>query len=128
MHVTRFLLGSAGYNAHAGGAYQTASSLRSVGSRLQNDLHQELQEAVRQTHLTDINVLEEELRRNVTARLNDILRERYGTQTIKGGQSYSLSGGRLQASPNYEQQELDQLQRQIERTLLDELRQQYNYR
>lgn len=83
---------------------------------------------MRQSHLTDINVLEDELRRNLTTRLHDILQERYGTQTIKGGQSYSLSDGRLQASPNYQQQELDQLQRQIERTLLDELKQQYNYR
>lgn len=83
---------------------------------------------MRQSHLTDINVLEDELRRNLTARLHNILQERYGTQTIKSGLSYSLSDGRLQASPNYEQQELDQLQRQIERTLMDELRQQYNYR
>ncbi|CAG9765305.1 unnamed protein product [Ceutorhynchus assimilis] len=126
-----------GYNSeglassdYIGGAMSSGSqsvNLRNIASRLQSDLGVELQSAlVRPSYQTNIAELEAELHRNLTSRLNEILQERYGSQTIRSGHSYSISGGRVQAAPNYEQSDLDLIQRQVENTLLQELRQQYN--
>ncbi|XP_066138371.1 uncharacterized protein [Euwallacea fornicatus] len=123
---------SSGYSSGTSHQYGSGSSyearnLQAIGSRLQNDLQQEFQSLVKQSHL-DIESLESELRRNLTSRLNEILQERFGTQVIKGGQAYSLNEGRLQTRPNYDQMELDQMQKQIERSLLNDLRQKYSYK
>ncbi|KAH1028943.1 uncharacterized protein LOC109540696 [Dendroctonus ponderosae] len=106
-----------------------SSNLRTIASRLQNDLRNELESALRLSRNYDVGLLESELHRNLTARLNEMLQERFGFQTIRGGQSYSLiDGGRLQASPNYNQAQLDQLQRQIESSLLETIRREQSYR
>lgn len=106
-----------------------SSNLRTIASRLQNELRNELQSALRLSNNHDAALLESELHRNLTARLNELLQERFGLQTVRGGQSYSLiDGGRLQASPNYNQAQLDQLQRQIESSLLETIRREQSYR
>lgn len=69
--------------------------------------------------LTD---LERELRHNLTSRLNTELANRYGQQSVRGGLSYTISGGRLHSTANYDNQELQDLRAQLENNLLNQLR------
>ncbi|XP_060525020.1 uncharacterized protein LOC132701250 [Cylas formicarius] len=108
-----------------------SSALRTLASQLQNELQQEIQSNLRRNsaaYSQNIEQLETELRRNVTERLQQALAQRYGQQSIRGGQSYSITDGRLQAVPNYQQQDLVDMQRLLENNLLDQLRRDYNYR
>lgn len=69
--------------------------------------------------------LERELRQNLTNRLNTELTNRYGQQSVRGGLSYTISGGRLHSTANYDNQELQDLRAQLENNLLNQLRSQY---
>ncbi|XP_050499328.1 uncharacterized protein LOC114333353 isoform X13 [Diabrotica virgifera virgifera] len=122
---------SAGYGSSNSHSYSTNSNLRMLTSRLQQELERDLQEAVRQNSAysqsrIDMTELERELRRNLTERLNNELNLKYGQQIVRSGMSYSMSGGRLQPTANYDNQELVDLKSQIENTLLNQLRTQYS--
>ncbi|CAG9829450.1 unnamed protein product [Diabrotica balteata] len=115
-------------NSHS---YNTNSNLRMLTSRLQQELERDLREAVRQNSAysqtrIDMSELERELRRNLTERLNNELNLKYGQQIVRSGMSYSMSGGRLQPTANYDNQELVDLKSQIENSLLNQLRTQYS--
>ncbi|KAG5871398.1 hypothetical protein JTB14_030675 [Gonioctena quinquepunctata] len=136
------IVGSRGYSSgySSGGSnsygsssslYGTSSNLRLVISRLQQDLERDLQEAIQKNNIyhqtqLDISQLERELKQNLTERLNSELISRYGQQMVRGGMSYSITGGRLQSTANYNNDELSQLRRQLENSLLNQLRTQYS--
>ncbi|CAG9823753.1 unnamed protein product [Phaedon cochleariae] len=128
---------SSGYGSNSYGAGSSSSSsssaanLRVITTRLQQDLENDLQEAIRVNNMyaqsrVDIAELERELRNNLTERLNNELIARYGQQMIRDGMSYSLDGGRLHSTANYGSQELADLKRQVENTLMNQLRTQYH--
>nr|XP_023017289.1 protein PF14_0175-like [Leptinotarsa decemlineata] len=126
---------SSGYGSNSIGSnsqsYGTSSNLRLITSRLQQELESELHEAVRQNNIypqsrVDISQLERELRRNLTERLNNELNARYGQQMVRGGMSYTITGGRLQSTANYDNEELSNLRRQLENSLVNQLRTQYS--
>ncbi|EFA12375.1 hypothetical protein TcasGA2_TC002081 [Tribolium castaneum] len=118
--------------------YGISSNLRQVTANLQREMEAELQRAVydhaqramayggiTQAQIdTDRRVLEEELRRNVTMRLQEALKMQYGNQGIRGAYSYSIQNGRLQPTANYNNQELADLTRQLEEELIRHLDQQ----
>ncbi|XP_050296024.1 uncharacterized protein LOC126735944 [Anthonomus grandis grandis] len=125
--------GSSGYQGSysSGSDYSSfeSANLRSIANRLQNDLQHEIQSAMLvESHQANIAELESELRRNLSARLTTMLNDRFGPQAIRSGQSYSLVSGRFEARPNYEQHELEQLQRQLENSLMQQLRREYQQR
>ncbi|XP_023017289.2 uncharacterized protein isoform X2 [Leptinotarsa decemlineata] len=126
---------SSGYGSNSIGSnsqsYGASSNLRLITSRLQQELESELHEAVRQNNIypqsrVDISQLERELRRNLTERLNNELNARYGQQMVRGGMSYTITGGRLQSTANYDNEELSNLRRQLENSLVNQLRTQYS--
>nr|CAH7723006.1 unnamed protein product [Callosobruchus chinensis] len=129
---------SAGYSAGSqygassygsSSSYGVSSNLHTITSRLQQDLERELQSYVRdQTYSRSLDELEEEIRRRVNDRLQNELLNKYGQQTVRGGLSYSISGGRTQNTANYDNRELEELKMQVENQLLNQLRQEYNQR
>lgn len=94
--------------------------------RLQQDFERQLQgqrwrDMFSQSSTSQAD-LEHELRQKLTERLNSELLNRFGQQTIRNGMSYSISGGQLQSSANYDNQELANLKQQLENSLLGRLR------
>ncbi|VEN43104.1 unnamed protein product [Callosobruchus maculatus] len=119
--------GSSSYGSSS--SYGVSSNLHTITSRLQQDLERELQSYVRdQTYSRSLDELEEEIRRRVNDRLQNELLNKYGQQTVRGGLSYSISGGRTQNTANYDNRELEELKMQVENQLLNQLRQEYNQR
>ncbi|XP_019880630.2 hornerin [Aethina tumida] len=126
---------SSNYGASSSyGSSYGASSIQSLTQNLQAQLERQLQDAIYESqrvygHSSYSNSamrdLEEELRRNLTARLQDELHTRYGSQTVKGGLSYTIRGGRVEPTANYNNQELTDLTRQIENNLLRKLHTEY---
>ncbi|KAJ8919111.1 hypothetical protein NQ315_012096 [Exocentrus adspersus] len=124
--------GSYGMNSYGSSSqsYGMSSNLRSVTSQIQQELESEIQRAIEENRAysqssVDFAELERELRRNVTERLNNELVNRYGQQGIRGGLSYTISGGRLHSTANYDNRELQDLKMQLENSLLNRLRSQY---
>jgi hypothetical protein len=120
-------------------SYGIDSNLRQVTTSLEEEMERELQRAVYDHYQravaygggisqaqieTDRRLLEEELRRNVTMRLQEALKQHYGNQGIRGAYSYSIIDGRLQPSANYHNQELTDLTRQMEANLMKHLERQ----
>nr|CAI5860584.1 unnamed protein product [Callosobruchus analis] len=119
--------GSSSYGSSS--SYGVSSNLHTITSRLQQDLERELESYVRdQTYSRSLDELEEEIRRRVNDRLQNELLNRYGQQTVRGGLSYSISGGRTQSTANYDNRELEELKMQVENQLLNQLRQEYQQR
>ncbi|XP_057660127.1 uncharacterized protein LOC130896211 [Diorhabda carinulata] len=128
-HSNRIYGSQAGYTGSSYGSYGMTSNLRLVTSRLQQQLEREIQDMIRYNSLNsrmDLAELERELRQNLTNRLDNELNLKYGQQLIRSGKSYSMIGGRLQPTANYDYQELLDLRNQLENVLLSQLRTQYN--
>lgn len=106
------------------GSYSVPSNLRSIAQQLQEDYARQLQH-YQYGYNRDFSTLEQELRQNVTQRLQEALMNRYGSQSIRSGLSYSINNGRVLPTANYEHQELLDLQRQMENELISQLRRQY---
>uniref|UniRef100_V5GQS7 Uncharacterized protein n=1 Tax=Anoplophora glabripennis TaxID=217634 RepID=V5GQS7_ANOGL len=122
--------GSYGTNSYGSQSYATTSNLRSITSHIQQELERELQHAIQEQRAysqsgVGVTELERELRQNLTNRLNTELSNRYGQQSVRGGLSYTIAGGRLQSTANYDNQELQDLRTQLESNLLNQLRSQY---
>ncbi|KAJ8980104.1 hypothetical protein NQ317_008565 [Molorchus minor] len=113
-------------------SYSMSSNLHSTTANIQQQLERSLQNAIQeqraygQNNQLTYEEMERELRHNLTNRLNDELINRYGQQSIRGGLSYTITGGRVHSTANYDNQELLDLRRQMENTLLNQLRSQYN--
>ncbi|CAH1978332.1 unnamed protein product [Acanthoscelides obtectus] len=119
--------GSSSYGSSS--SYGVSSNLHTITSRLQQDLERELQSYVRdQTLSRSLDELEAEIRHRVNDRLQNELLNRYGQQTVRGGLSYSISGGRTQNVANYDNRELEDWKIQVENQLLNQLRQEYSQR
>ncbi|GJQ86279.1 hypothetical protein Trydic_g8975 [Trypoxylus dichotomus] len=120
-----------------GGTYDVPSNLLSLSQRLQSDLSTQLQNAITtkknyQTNYgsnvyveADFRSLENELKANLSRQLQEELDRQYGSQASRGAHSYSIKNGRYSAQANYNTQELEDLKRQLERNLLQQLRNQY---
>lgn len=119
--------GSSGYRT---GTYGSSSNIQTIVQRLQQDFEGELRDQrwrdAYSRAAIDQAELERQFRNNLTERLNSELLSRYGQQTIRNGMSYSLSGGQVESSANYNNQELATLKQQLEANLLNTLRNQYN--
>lgn len=90
-------------------------------------MEQDLRDSVRHNNhqSNSIEQMENELRRNMTERLNAELMTRYGQQAIRGGQTYSIHNGRVGNVANYDNEELANLKLQMENSLLNQLRREF---
>lgn len=68
------------------------------------------------------------MRTRLNDRLRNELNTRYGQQTIRNGMSYTIEDGTIQPTANYNEQEYQNLKRELENTLLSKLRTGYNQR
>ncbi|KAK9693409.1 hypothetical protein QE152_g34212 [Popillia japonica] len=122
-----------------GGTYDTQSNLLSLTQRLQEDLSRQLNNAITtlkncgsstynaNTYVeSDFRSLESELKSNLTRQLQEELQRYYGTQVNRGSHSYSIQNGRYSTQANYNTQELEDLRNQLERNLMQQLRNQYS--
>lgn len=119
--------------------YGINSNLGSITKQIEDELSQKLQDAVRNQHLqsssyshyystnsaqmnADLEKLKEELRRNLTQQLEEQLQKTYGSQGSRGSYSYTIStSGKYSPTANYDNQELNDLKKQLENNLLNQL-------
>lgn len=113
--------------------------LTDIRQQLQNDLSRQLQYAIREqtkeyssyassgsvgssNYQTALQQLTDELKRNLTEQLQRSLRQHYGDQRSRGSYSYSqTASGSLHTSANYNQQQLEDLTRQLQENLIRQL-------
>ncbi|CAH0552523.1 unnamed protein product [Brassicogethes aeneus] len=122
------------YGSQSSYGSSMSSSLQSLTARLQAQLEKQLQDAIYENQRSSsysmhssqsLQNLEEELRRNLTDNLDQEIRNQYGSQSIKGGYTYSIAGGKVQPTANYRNQDLEDWRRQAERNLISKLQNSY---
>lgn len=132
----QYAYGGSSYRAGAR-SYGQAANLEELTQRLQADLSRQLQSAVSEqysqssayTHSSsqmnqDLRRFEEELRANLTRKLQEALYEAYGQQAVRGPYSYSITrGGSDSRTANYNVEDLENLKRQLENNLVNQLQQ-----
>lgn len=126
---------------NTGKTYGVDSDLNNLAQKLQSNLGSQIQDAVTNQHKQssyshsysssntqmndDLQRLQEELNRNLTQQLQSELQNKYGTQGKRGSYSYTIStGGQYRPSANYDNQELDDLTKQLQANLQKQLQQQ----
>lgn len=133
-------------SAYKGGSrtssYGVAANLEELSQRLQTDLSRQLHNAIAEEYTQssaysrssssaqqDVRRFEDELRANLTRKLQEALYEQYGQQAVRGPYSYSISrGGATSNTANYNVQDLEDLKRQLENNLVNQLQQEVRTR
>lgn len=140
----------AGSNQYASGSgyrsggrastYGVAANLEELSQRLEADLSRQLHSAISEQYAQsssyshnsmqqDVRRFEEELRVNLTRKLQEALYEQYGQQSVRGPYSYSITrGGAASNTANYNVQDLENLKRQVENNLVDQLQEEVRTR
>lgn len=126
--------GASHYRAGAA-SYGHAANLEELTERIQADLSRQLQSAVSEQSSAyseysssqmrqNLRRFEEELRANLTRKLQEALFDTYGQQSVRGPYSYSITrNGDTSRTANYNVEDLENLKRQLENNLVNQLQQ-----
>jgi len=117
-------------------SYVYTQDLQNIKDEIQRQLSHDIQSAVQKqsyhydtsstssTHDQQIvhDRLMEELKRNLTAKLEETLRNHYGNQGVRGGYSYTVTAsGSLSPNANYNSQDMSRLTQQLQDDLTKQL-------